>query len=157
MGKIINIGSRSASFIHKYFHGELSSSLDDQSLYEHFLSHGDNIAQHYAQKRFNLVCQELIALADKANQYVDLKKPWQMAKNVDKIEEVGRVCTTCLHLFWVLSVYLLPIIPETSRKMLSVFQKEATHWKDASTRLLSCKITAFPRILERLSLDMCPA
>ncbi|MEC8881985.1 MAG: methionine--tRNA ligase [Pseudomonadota bacterium] len=157
VGKIINIGSRSASFIHKYFQGQLADSLDDRELYAYFLSRGEKIATLYDQKKFNLVCQELIALADKANQYVDSKKPWQMVKDPENLAEVGKVCTTALHFFWILAVYLLPIVPDTSKKVFGVFQKDASRWQDASMDFCSSQLGVFPRILERLSLDMCPA
>lgn len=156
VGKIINIGSRSASFIHKYFSGKLADALDNPDLYQQFLDRGDFIADLYAQKKYNLVVREVIALADLANQYVDAKKPWQMAKDPSQLDAVGAVCTTSLHLFWVIGVYIKPIVPETSKKIFDVFDYEASLWSDAKHNFCGTCMGAFPRILERLSMDMCP-
>lgn len=157
VGKVINIGSRSSSFIHKYFSGRLAETLDDENLYQTFLDQGQKISQLYHQKKYHLVTKEIIALADMANQYVDSKKPWQMAKDSSQLEAVGEVCTTALHLFWVLAVYLQPIIPETSSKVFAIFSEKVTTFDDASKRFTGASISVFPRVLERLSLDMCPA
>ncbi len=157
VGKIINIGSRCASFVHKYFSSQLAGRLDGLDLYHKFLEKGDAIAEMYAQKKYNCVVREVIHLADLANQYVDSKKPWQMAKSPELLPEVSEVCTTALHLFWVISVYVAPIVPEMSKKMQQIFSHKATHWDDAKRLFLKQPLGAFPRILERLSVDMCPA
>ena len=157
VGKIINIGSRSTSFIHKYFSGQLSDRLDSADLHETFLDRGSVIAELYMQKKYNLVVREIIHLADLANQYVDSKKPWQMAKSSELLPAVSEVCTTALHLFWVISVYIAPIVPEVSKKMQQIFSQDVTHWDDAKRLFLKQPLGSFPRILERLSVDMCPA
>jgi len=156
VGKVVNIGSRCSSFIHKYFSGRLAMKLDNEALYQTFLEQGQKIAALYHQKKYHLVTKEIIALADMANQYVDSKKPWQMVKDSAQIEAVGEVCTTALHLFWVLAVYLQPIIPETSAKVFAIFSEDVTSFNDASKRFTGASISVFPRVLERLSLDMCP-
>lgn len=157
VGKVINIGSRTASFIHKYFSGQLATSLDDDALYQQFLDAGETVAQCYEQKKYHQAVREIMLLADMANQYVDSKKPWQMVKQPDALDEVGRVCTTAMHLFWVLSVYLSPVIPETSGKMSAVFGRNVTVWDDAKICFYGQNVTVFPRVLERLSEEMCPA
>ena len=39
-----------------------------------------------------------MALADKANQYVDSRKPWLLIKESDNEDEVQSICTTALNL-----------------------------------------------------------
>ena len=156
VGKIINIGSRSASFIHKYFSGQLSERLDHPDLHQSFLDKGAVIADLFDQKKTSLAVREIMQLADLANQYVDSKKPWQMAKSPELLSEVAAVCTTALHLFWVISVYISPIVPGVAQKMQHIFAKEVKSWDDAKLLFCGQPLAAFPRILERLSLDMCP-
>jgi methionyl-tRNA synthetase len=52
-----------------------------------------------------------MALADRANQYIDEKKPWALAKVEGKDAEVQEVCSVGLNLFRQLMVYLSPILP----------------------------------------------
>jgi methionyl-tRNA synthetase len=50
-------------------------------------------------------------LADAANQYVDMCKPWELAKNPAGTTRLHCVCTSALLLFRDLTVYLAPIMP----------------------------------------------
>ena len=52
-----------------------------------------------------------MALADRANQYIDERKPWNLAKQAGAEAEVVAVCTLGLNLFRALIVYLKPIVP----------------------------------------------
>ena len=53
-------------------------------------------------------------LADKANQYIDFHKPWELNKNEDNLEDVKKIASTAINLFRILNLYLEPVIPETS-------------------------------------------
>lgn len=156
VGKVVNIGSRTSSFIHKYFSGELSTTLDTTSPYTELLARSDIIQSLYEAKKFHLVTREIIALADLANQYVDQHKPWQMVKQADSLARVQEVCSTALHLFWIIAVYLQPIVPTTSRKISQIFDHDITSFDDATQQFLGRNIEAFPRVLERITLAMCP-
>ena len=144
------------SFIHKYFSGHLSKTLDDSADISHFLAQGEVIGTLYTEKKFHAVTKTIIMLADLANQYVDQKKPWQMIKESDQVEDVHVVCTTALHLFWIVSVYLHPIIPETTSKIFSICHQKVSSMSDAGQQFTGKAIQPFPRILERITLDMCP-
>ena len=156
IGKVINIGSRTSSFIHKYFSGQLSDSLDKASPYAELLARSETIQSLYEAKKFHLVTREIIALADLANQYVDQHKPWQMVKHAESLDRVQVVCTTALHFFWIISVYLQPIVPNTSQKISQIFDQDITSFGDANLQFLGQKIGVFPRVLERITLAMCP-
>ena len=156
IGKVINIGSRSASFVHKYFSGRLADQLDHEVLLADFVLRGNVIAELYHCKRYSMVVREIMALADRANQYINEKKPWLMAKDPQRLAEVCYVCTTALHLFWVLGVYISPIVPKTASKIAAVFDQEIQSWQDAERTFFTQKIQPFPRILERITYDMCP-
>ena len=55
-------------------------------------------------------------LADKANQYIDLNKPWELNKEEVNSIEVKKIASTAINLFRILNLYLEPVIPETSQK-----------------------------------------
>jgi methionyl-tRNA synthetase len=66
--------------------------------------------------------REIMALADRANQYIDLRKPWTSAKQPDQAAEVQAVCTQGLNLFRVLMIYLQPVLPEMAARGASFFR-----------------------------------
>jgi methionyl-tRNA synthetase len=50
-------------------------------------------------------------LADTANKYIDDKKPWKLAKEPGKENEVQVVCSTGIQLFRIIMIYLKPVLP----------------------------------------------
>ncbi|NCX96576.1 MAG: methionine--tRNA ligase, partial [Chitinophagia bacterium] len=81
IGKVINIASRSASFIHKYFDGQLALELENNALFQQWTSESKDIILAYQQRDNAKAIRTIMALADKINQYVDIQKPWVMAKD----------------------------------------------------------------------------
>ena len=88
VGKVVNIASRSASFVVKKFDKELSNNCCEQELYDEFVAASSEIAGHYEDRNFGQAMRSIMKLADKANQYIDEKKPWQLAKEEGKMQEV---------------------------------------------------------------------
>ena len=155
VGKIINVGSRSCGFVHKYFDGVLGEQVD-VDLFNIFVAAKVSIMQAYEAKSFARVVREVTKLADLANQYVDQHKPWQMAKDPEKMVKVHEVVTTTMHLFRLLVLYLGPVIPETGGKVAAIFHQKDLSWATLDKPLGRHKITAFPRLLERIQLADCP-
>ena len=80
VGKVVNIASRCAGFISKQFGGKLSQDCTETGLYREFVGEGDAIAADYEQRDFGQALRKIMALADRANQYIDANKPWTLAK-----------------------------------------------------------------------------
>ncbi len=80
VGKLVNIASRCAGFITRRFNGRLAATLAEPDLYADVVAAGDSIAQAYEGREFGRAMREIMALADRANQYIDEKKPWALAK-----------------------------------------------------------------------------
>lgn len=74
VGKVVNIASRCAKFINSNFNNTLSSTCAEPELVQSFIDAGDSIAQAYEAREFSAAIREIMALADKANQYIDEKK-----------------------------------------------------------------------------------
>jgi len=109
VGKVVNIASRCAGFITKRFEGQLSDSCSEPRLYEEFVHAGNLIADHYERREYSRAIREIMALADKANVYIDEKQPWVIAKQEGKEQELQAICSTGLNLFRVLMTYLKPV------------------------------------------------
>ncbi len=65
----------------------------------------------YEAREFSAAIREIMALADKANQYIDEKKPWALAKVEGEEQQVHDVCSVGINLFRQLAVYLAPVLP----------------------------------------------
>jgi methionyl-tRNA synthetase len=147
VGKIVNIASRCSGFITKRFDGKLAASLADSELYQGFLDKEEIIASAYENREYNKLVREIMALADRANQYVDEYKPWVMAKQADKELELQAVCSQALNLFRVLMSYLSPILPLMAKKVEEFLAAPLT-WKPEP--LLNHSINKFKPLMKRV-------
>ena len=75
VGKVVNIASRSAGFITKRFAGRLAPTLADPGLHAELVAAGDSIALAYERRELSRAVREIMALADRANQYIDEQAP----------------------------------------------------------------------------------
>jgi methionyl-tRNA synthetase len=150
VGKLVNIASRCAGFITRTSAGKLADSLADRDLYAAFVSTGDGIAQNYDNRDTAAAVRDIMALCDRANQYVDSRKPWMLAKNPKNAAEVQSVCTQALNLFRVLMIYLEPVLPSMAVRARSFFQEPGWTWAAAATPLLSTSINPYEALAVRL-------
>lgn len=150
VGKVVNIASRCAGFITKLFEGRLALVLDQPDLYEAFVAKSDEIAACYQAREFSQAVREIMALADRANQYIDAVKPWVLAKDPAETARLHEVCTLGLNLFRVLMIYLKPILPSTALASEAFLQAAPFAWSDVETPLLNYAIQPFKPLLQRV-------
>lgn len=150
IGKLINIASRCASFISKYFSGELAKTLSDPALYDIFSKASDTIADKYVNREFSQAMRQIFGLADRANQYIDEKKPWTLAKDPTQLPEVQAICTMGINLFRVLMIYLKPVLPETAKKVENFLNIDPLVWTDVKNPLINHTIHAFQPLAQRI-------
>jgi methionyl-tRNA synthetase len=150
VGKLVNIASRCAGFITKRFDGRLAARLEDPALYEEFAAASETIADHFEAREYSKAIRAIMALADRANRYIEDKKPWAMAKDENLEEMVQLVCTQGLNLFRVLAIYLAPVLPRVAEDAQGLFNEESWRWQSASEPLLDCNITAYRPLLTRI-------
>src|SRR5205085_1494219 len=113
VGKYVNIASRCAVFVNRKFGGKLAAPMSGGLLGE-FQLRADEIRALYQEREFGKALREVMRLADLANQYVDDKKPWELAKQAGAEARLEEVCSTGLNLFRVLTAYLKPVLPQTA-------------------------------------------
>ena len=150
VGKLVNIASRCAGFITRTSAGKLAGKLADPDLYAAFVSAGDGIAKSYEGRDTAAAIRDIMALCDRANQYVDSRKPWMLAKDPKNAAQVQNVCTQALNLFRVLMIYLEPVLPNMAASVRSFFQESRSAWTAATTPLLSTSINAYEALAVRL-------
>jgi methionyl-tRNA synthetase len=150
VGKVVNIASRSAGFITKRFDGRLSAALPDPALFAQFVAAGSSIADAYERREYSRAVREIMALADRANQYIDEKAPWVLAKQEGKESELQGVCTQGLNLFRLLIGWLRPILPGTAADSEVFLQVPPLAWSDLDRPLLDHAIAPFKPLMTRV-------
>ena len=153
VGKVVNIASRCAGFINKRFEGNLSHSLSEPTLFEEFIGKSASIADKMENREFNHAMREIIGLADKANQYIDEKKPWALAKEEGQEQQVHDICTMGINLFRVLITYLKPVLPETAKQAESFLNISPLQWADIPNPILNHGINKFKPLMTRIESD----
>ena len=152
VGKVVNIASRCASFITKRFDGMLSTNIDDQALADEVMAAGDSIAAHYESRDFGRGMREIMALADKVNEYIAVKEPWQLVKDESKQQEVQDICSLGINMFRTLMIYLKPVLPVLADST-AAFLNDELIWEGHKTLLTDHKINKFKALLQRVDMD----
>jgi methionyl-tRNA synthetase len=150
VGKVVNIASRCAGFINKRFDNTLAEQCAFEPLYQSFVEAGDKIRALYESREFSHAMRDIMALADKANQFIDEAKPWVLAKESGKEQDVLDVCSTGLNLFRVLITYLKPVLPVMSANVETFFNIDPLNWHNYSAPLRGHKINKFKPLMTRI-------
>ncbi len=149
VGKVVNIASRCAGFLRKGFDNTLSEECAEPDLVESFIAAGEQIAALYENREFSRAMREIIVLADRANQYIDDKKPWVMAKDPALAQEVQAVCSVGINLFRALMTYLKPVLPGMAERAES-FLQVSTDWPELQVPLVGHVLEEFKPLLQRV-------
>lgn len=151
VGKYINIASRSAGFLVKNFEGRVLDSAMQHPLLVEIREQAAAIANHYNDREYGKAIREVMACADKVNAYVDQEKPWELAKNQDKHNELQTACSICLEAFRLLTLYLKPVLPVLAGNAETILGVSPMVWADVNTPLTSATpVLAFKHLMQRV-------
>jgi methionyl-tRNA synthetase len=150
VGKLVNIASRCAGFIARGSQGRLADRLPEPALYEEFAAARERIGSAYEGRDFAAVVREVMQLTDRANLYIDQRKPWLMAKDPAQAGDVQGVCTQGLNLFRALVVYLKPIMPRLAAGAEQFLGLEPQRWDDPAQPLLGTMIGNYAPLATRV-------
>ena len=153
VGKLVNIASRCAGFIHRVADGRLSAALPDPEFHATLTQAGPGIADCFEQRRYGQAVRQIMALADRVNQYIDREKPWIMAREAGREQDVQAVCTQGLNAFRSLVTWLKPVLPQLAAAAETFLRCPPLAWDDASTPLLDHQIGAFEPLMQRVDPD----
>lgn len=154
VGKVINIASRCAGFVKKKFDGKLADSWSDSAneLYLQFANASEEIAGLYEKREYGHAMREIMALADRANEYIAETAPWVLAKEEGKEAELHESVSVGINLFRVLMSYLAPVIPATAEKSLAFLNLNAWEWEAVHQPLMGHEINKFKALMTRLEM-----
>lgn len=150
VGKLVNIASRCASFVQRGFGGELGPTLDDPALFEEFAAEREQIGEFYESRAYGKAMRSIMALADRANVWINERKPWELAKDADRRDELHAVVTQGINLFRVLMTYVAPVLPRMS-KSAGEFLGTKLAWQDIDKPLLGAGIENFKPLASRVA------
>lgn len=150
VGKVVNIASRCAGFINKRFDHQLASTLAEPELYERLLAMRTIIIDAYVQRDYARAIRQTMEAADLVNQYIDANKPWVLAKEPERLNEVQAICTMGLNLFRVLMTYLKPVLPHMALAAEEFLNCEPLMWGSIDKPLLNHTIHAFVPLMMRV-------
>ncbi len=150
VGKVVNIASRCAGFIGKKFDGVLAHELSEPMLYQEFTEAGEEIALAYEKRQYGHAMRLIMALADSANQYIDEKKPWALAKEAGKEQEVHDVCSMGINLFKILVTYLKPVLPKMAADAEAFLHIRPLNWNNYDVPLQGHTIAKFTPLMTRV-------
>jgi methionyl-tRNA synthetase len=150
VGKYVNIASRSAGFIAKRFEGRLAAAPRSQTL-QALREAAPAIAALYENREYSKALREVMLLADRANQFVDAEKPWELAKQPGAEARLHAVCTEAIALFRLLTIYLKPVLPAVAARVESFLAIAPLAWSDAGTDLPEGhRIEAYQHLMARI-------
>ncbi|MEC7492230.1 MAG: methionine--tRNA ligase [Pseudomonadota bacterium] len=152
VGKVVNIASRCAGFLRKRFDNQLSDICSEPELLTDMIAAGDTIASLYEARDFQRAMREIIAVADRANQFIDDKKPWVMAKEEGREQEVQDACSVGINCFRVLMTYLKPVLPVMAEKS-EAFLGLSLDWTELNALLEGHTINNFSPLIQRIDPD----
>jgi methionyl-tRNA synthetase len=150
VGKVINIASRCAGFIHRGSDGQLSDELPDPALYQQFVRQRELIADDFEQRNYQSAIRRITALADEGNRYIDEHKPWQLIKQEGQQANVQAVCTQGINLFRVLMTYLAPVVPFTAEAAAEFLGQPLDQWSALDEPMLGVAINRFQPLMTRV-------
>ena len=146
VGKLINLASRCSSFIEKKSNFLLSDELEDQKKFNAFLDEVKEIEVFYQKRKFSNAITKIMSMTDKANQYINEKKPWACEND----DEIQKVATQGLNYFRTIVIILSPVMPNLLEQTEKIFNEKKLFWDNCFDPKLGSKIEKFIPLKERI-------
>ena len=152
IGKYVNIASRAAGFITKRFGGQLGATGADGTALLGQLRDGlPDVASLYEQREYGKALRDIMQLADRVNAYVDLNKPWEVAKQTGQEARLHEVCSTCIEAFRLLTLALKPVLPALAQQVEAFLKCPPMQWSDlAGTMGAGHAIGVYQHLMQRV-------
>ena len=148
VGNVVNLGSRTARFAEKV--GLAPQYPDDGGLFDQAARDGDAIADAYESGDYSRAMRMVLAAGDRANQFIDRAKPWDLAKQPGKTEPLRDVCTIGLNLFRQLAIFLAPVLPRLAQQTGQLLNEPITSWEQSKAPLVGKPVNRFEHMLVRV-------
>ena len=149
VGKVVNIASRCAGFVHRLGGGVLSGRVENRELWDRSVVASERVAALFESREYSRAIREIMLVADLANEYIADREPWKLAREGGKQEEVVAVCSLGINLFRLIMVYLQPVLPAMAQHS-SRFLNDPLTWHDGLAPLTDHAINPFKPLMQRV-------
>ena len=146
IGKLINLASRCSAFLEKNSNLMLSEELDNKEKFQFFLNDVEEIKASYSQRKYSNAVNKIMNMTDKANQYINEKKPWAL----NDLDQVQKISTQGLNYYRTLVILLSPIMPNLLKQSEDMLNEENLLWDNSLKPLLNKKIKKFKVLKNRI-------
>ena len=142
VGKYLNIASRSSTFVAKN-NNKLSKNIDTEMISK-LVSQKSLLIEFYEKRNYSKLIRLIMDMADDVNKYINDKTPWKK-----ELEEANDIATTALNAFYILTIYLRPILPELTKKVTNFLNQDINSFDDINETLKN-DINTYKPLLNRL-------
>lgn len=150
IGKVVNIASRCAGFIHKGNGGVMVEANPAPELLSTFQAAIPDIAKAYETRDFNRAMREIMALADHANAWIAEQAPWALAKQDGQQAQVQAICSFGINLFRLLIILLKPVLPKLAAEAEAFLNVAPLNWDDHTELLGDHPLNPFKPLMTRI-------
>jgi methionyl-tRNA synthetase len=148
VGKVVNLASRTARFVKES--GLSAVYPEDGGLFREAAERGAEIAEAYEGCDYARAMRLIMALADRANEYIDREEPWKLKKEPEKAQVLRDVCTVALNLYRQLIVYLAPVLPKLAEQSAKLLSASFASFDAAEAPLVGSAIGEFEHLMQRV-------
>jgi methionyl-tRNA synthetase len=148
VNKVVNLASRSAKFVEGT--GLSATYPDDGGLFADGAKLGDEIKEAYEATDYGRATRLVMELAARANQYIDLHKPWELRKDPSQARIVQDVCTVTLNLFRQIVTYLAPVLPHLAEQTGELLSDPIERWEQSQQPLIGTRVNKFKHMFQRV-------
>ena len=147
VGKYLNIASRSASFLKK--NNNILSTNIDNNIHDNLASKKDEVVSLYESREYSKLVRIIMDLADDVNKYINEQTPWK--KDIDEAVDIS---STAINAFYILSLYLHPIIPSITNEAFKFLNNKKVSINNVDEAIT--KINDYKPLLNRLEKIIIP-
>ncbi|MEQ8847212.1 methionine--tRNA ligase [Botrimarina sp.] len=148
VGKVVNLASRTAKFVEKT--GLSAQYPEDGGLFQKGAAAGEEIAAAYERCDYSQAMRLILALADRANPFVEENKPWELRKEAGQAQRLQDVCSIALNLYRQIAIYLAPVLPKLAEQTGDLLNDPINFWDQAQRPLVGTPVAKFTHLMQRL-------
>ena len=148
VGKYLNIASRSSPFVSKN-NNKLSKNIDTKIITK-LVNQKNKLIELYENRNYSKLIRLIMDMADDVNKYINDETPWKK-----ELDEANDIATTALNAFFILTIYLRPILPDLTDKVTNFLNQDINSFDDVNETLKN-DINTYKPLLKRLERIIIP-
>ncbi len=148
VGKYLNIASRSSPFVSKN-NNKLSKNIDTKIITK-LVNQKNKLIELYENRNYSKLIRLIMDMADDVNKYINDETPWKK-----ELDEANDIASTALNAFFILTIYLRPILPELTDKVTNFLNQDINSFDDINETLKN-DINTYKPLLNRLERIIIP-